>query len=51
MLGLYAQTVRDVPDDLKLLYGVSFGYPDKDASANRVRMGRDELSASVTFHR
>jgi nitroreductase len=54
VLGLYAQTARDVlgvPDDLKLLYGVSFGYPDKDASAKRVRMGRDELSASVTFHR
>ncbi|TCU54688.1 nitroreductase [Novosphingobium sp. PhB57] len=53
VLGLYAQTVRDVlgvSQDLKLLYGISFGYPDEAASANRVRMGRDELARSVTFH-
>jgi nitroreductase len=53
VLGLYAQTVRDVLgicDDLKLLYGISFGHPDETAPANRVRMGRDDLGQSVTFH-
>lgn len=53
VLGLYAQTVRDVlgiSEDLKLLCGISFGHPDEAASANRVRMGRDDLGQSVTFH-
>lgn len=53
VLGLYAQTVREVlgiSDDLKLLYGISFGYPDEVATANRVRMGRSDLAESVTFH-
>jgi hypothetical protein len=39
-----------VSSDLKLLYGISFGYPNVVAPANRTRMGRDPLSASVTFY-
>lgn len=53
VLGLHAGTIREVlgvPDELKLLFGISFGYPDEQAPANRSRMGRDTLSASVTFH-
>ncbi len=54
MLGYFADTVRDVlgiPIDLKLLFGISFGYEDEAAPANRVRMSRDPLDASVTIHR
>jgi nitroreductase len=53
VLALYADTVREtlgIPDDLRLLYGISFGFPIEEASANRTRVGRDPLSASVTFH-
>ncbi|MCW2295433.1 nitroreductase [Rhodococcus erythropolis] len=53
VLGLYADTVRDVlgiSPDLKLLYGISFGYPDLGAASNRTPMGRADLSESVTFH-
>jgi nitroreductase len=54
MLGFYADTIRrelGVESDLKLLYGVSFGYPDEDAVANRSRMPRAPVAESVTFHR
>ncbi|MEH7520971.1 nitroreductase [Priestia megaterium] len=53
-LGFFADTVRDVlgvSDDLKLLFGISFGYPDKRAAVNSFRMGRDPIENSVTFHR
>ncbi|PEE73341.1 nitroreductase [Priestia megaterium] len=53
-LGFFADTVRDVlgvSDGLKLLFGISFGYPDKRAAVNSFRMGRDPIENSVTFHR
>jgi nitroreductase len=53
VIGLYADTVREtlgISSDLKLLYGISFGYAREDAHANRTRVGRDAASASVTFH-
>ena len=53
VLGLYADTVRQtlaISDDLKLLFGISFGFPDDDAPPNRLRMGRDDLGTGVTFH-
>lgn len=53
VLGLFAETIRDslgISSDLKLLFGISFGYPDLEAPANATRMGRDPLSQSVTFH-
>ncbi len=52
-LGFFAATIREflgIPDELKLLFGISFGYPDDDAPGNRVRMGRVPLDTSVTFH-
>ena len=52
-LGLFADTVRDVLNvspDLKLLYGISFGYPDTVAAGNREQMGRADLAESVIFH-
>ena len=52
-LGFFAGTIREflgMPDELKLLFGISFGYPDEDAPGNRVRMDRVPLDTSVTFH-
>ncbi|MCY9005599.1 nitroreductase family protein [Peribacillus frigoritolerans] len=52
-LGMFADTVRQVlgvSDDMKLLFGISFGYPDKEARANSFRMGRDPIESNVTFH-
>ncbi|PYG46025.1 nitroreductase [Pantoea sp. AG1095] len=52
-LGFFAQTIREflgVPDELKLLFGISFGYPDEAAPGNRFRMDRVPVDTSVTFH-
>ncbi len=52
-LGFFVQTMREflgVPDELRFLFGISFGYPDATAPCNRMRTGRDPLSHSVTFH-
>ena len=38
--------VLGVSDDMKLLFGVSFGYPDKEAKANSIRMGRDPIESN-----
>ena len=53
VLGMSADTVRQslgVSDDMKLLFGVSFGYPDEEAKPNRFRIGRDSIDSNVTFH-
>ncbi|MEU1365541.1 nitroreductase [Streptomyces sp. NPDC005803] len=53
MLGFYADTVRevlDVPADLKLLFGISFGAADETAQANGFRMERAALEQSVVLH-
>lgn len=52
-LGFFAGTIREflgIPDELKMLFGISFGYPDEAAQANRIIMDRVPLSESVTFH-
>jgi len=53
-LGFFAETIRDVlgiSEDLKMLFGISFGYPDEEAPGNRMKMDRVALTDSVTFHR
>ncbi|MFD7288780.1 nitroreductase [Streptomyces sp. NPDC059863] len=53
MLGFYADTVREflgVPEDLKLLFGISFGTADQTAPANSFHMGRVPLEQSVVLH-
>lgn len=52
-LGFFPGVVREmlgVPDDLKLMFGISFGVPDEGARANGFRMERADISESVTFH-
>lgn len=53
MLGFFADTVRrelGLPDELKLLFGISFGYPDEDAPGSRHRVPRAPLGENVAFH-
>lgn len=53
VLGLYAQTIRDqlgIASDRKLLYGLSFGYPDTSSPGWNIRMPRASLDEVVSFH-
>jgi len=50
-LGTFSDVIREqlnIPDDHKILFGVSFGYPD-DAPVNAVRIGRATLADSTRF--
>lgn len=52
-LGFFAGTIREVlnvPDELKMLFGISFGYADPEAPGNSFRLGRDPITGNVTFH-
>lgn len=53
MLGSYAEQARTLlrlPEDMKLLFGISFGYPDTEALAARYQIGRIPSSQSVFHH-
>lgn len=53
-LSMFAKQVKEilgVSDDLQLLYGISFGYPDWNAQPNKEHLGRVDVSQSVTIHR
>jgi nitroreductase len=53
-LSLFPDIVRShlgVPEDQKLLFGVSFGYENPIVKANAARVGRALLDDSVRFHR
>jgi nitroreductase len=53
MLGSYAETIRKVlgiDNSLKMLFGISFGYPDMTAAANHYRIDRGPIEGNVTFH-
>jgi nitroreductase len=52
-LGMFADTIRGslgISDEFKLLFGISFGYPDAAARGNRIRTERAPLAEAVTFH-
>lgn len=52
-LGFFAGRIREVlgiSEEMKMLFGISFGYPDDNAPGNIMRMGRAPISESVTFH-
>lgn len=51
-LRCYAGLIRSelqLPEGLRVLAGVSFGYPAPDAPVNRVRQARAALEQNVTF--
>jgi nitroreductase len=53
MLGMFADTVRDalqIETKAKLLFGISFGYPDGGSISNSFRMDRASIEECVTFH-
>jgi len=53
MIGQYADTVREVlgvPQDLKLLFAISFGHADHTADTNDLVMHRVPLQESVVVH-
>jgi len=52
-LSLYPSIVRDhlgVQGSIRLLFGISFGYEDKDVPANDTRVGRCDVASAVQFH-
>lgn len=51
-LGMYPDPVRrqlEVPDELGILFGMSFGYADHAAAANQTRTEREHVNAGVCF--
>ncbi|MGB8364033.1 MAG: nitroreductase [Rhizomicrobium sp.] len=50
MLGLFAVPIREmlnIPNDLKLMFGIAFGYEDKTSTASRLTQSRAPLDISV----
>ncbi|MEC7546856.1 MAG: nitroreductase family protein [Pseudomonadota bacterium] len=53
-LGQFPAPVREIleiPDELGILFGMSFGYALPDAPVNQCRTEREQLDQSVTFIR
>ena len=53
LLGLFAAPIRahlGVPDEMKLLFGISFGYADPAALAAAPSMPREPISDSCVLH-
>ncbi|MBS0968589.1 nitroreductase [Nissabacter archeti] len=53
MLGFYADTIREmlgISPAMKLLFGISLGYPDREHPANQYRIEKAPLEESVIFH-
>ena len=53
-LGLFPPIVRrhlELPEDHRLLFGISFGYEDPAEKANSARVARVAVDEAVRFHR
>jgi nitroreductase len=53
LLGLFAAPIRahlGVPDDMKLLFGISFGHPDPVSIATAPTMPREPIRNSCILH-
>jgi nitroreductase len=53
MLGFFSDVVRSslgVSDEMKLLFGISFGYPDTNSPIETYRIGRAPVNQCVRFH-
>lgn len=51
-LGMYPNAVREqlqLPENLGILFGMSFGYSDPQGKANKAKTVREELGTSVSF--
>jgi nitroreductase len=52
-LGYYPDTVREalgIPAESKLLFGISFGWPDPNTAAYRYRSPREDVDTFLTVH-
>jgi nitroreductase len=52
-LGLFPDIIREqlgIPANQKLLFGISFGYEDRNIKANAARVGRALIDDAVQFH-
>jgi len=52
MLGFYADTIREglgVDPSMKLLFGISFGYPDTAHKASQYRIPEHRLKRAFHF--
>jgi nitroreductase len=52
-VGFYSDVVREVLGvsvEYQLLYGIAFGHADTEAISYPIRLGRDPIEKSVTFH-
>lgn len=53
VFAMFADTIRkelDISDELKLLFSISFGYPNWDSKVNKNHLSRVALGESVSFH-
>ncbi|TCK04234.1 nitroreductase [Marinobacterium mangrovicola] len=53
LLGMHAGVIREVlgiPEEMKMLYGISFGYADPEATGYSVNLGRAPISDNVRFY-
>lgn len=53
-LGLFPDIIREqlgIPVHQKLLFGISFGFEDRNVKANAARVGRAGIEDTVRFHR
>lgn len=53
MLSFYAGTIREVlgiDPSLKMLFGISFGYPDANSPATQYQIDKAPVEEYVTFH-
>ena len=48
-LGQFPGPIRELPEERGVLFGMSFGYADEEAPANKARTDRAELADSVVF--
>ena len=46
----YVREQLEIPHGNKLIFGISFGYPDMDAPANACNTNRASVADAVTFH-
>lgn len=53
VLGLYAGTIKkflNIPEEVKMMFGISFGYADPESPADQINLGRAHINSYVTFH-
>lgn len=53
MRGFYAENIRKklgIDQSMKLLFGISLGYPDREHPANQYRINKAPLDESVPFY-